>query len=386
MGIGNTNMPAPKAKTLELIKPLSIPSNIGSSKYASDKRPTDTRSIGGHSTGKRSTGGYSTGSKSKHHHSSKSSKLEKIGLLTSTSLSKHKKKKQEEPPSDEDSEEDAEDTEEDSDSDDSDETDDSSVSEAVSRSSNSTRSSKASDLFDRIIREGHKNKRDIRRSGIGYEFEAGTRHRSEHITDEQVMRSHIDEITNDLRGSTNAVFRSDYERMSDNKLGKLEQIGRLKDILTSDGHDLSGIPDLNKDSGIVEIDTVLAVLRMKNDRIRCSTLTEDVLVGLAEVLESTLDGETEIPILGWTPDYTGYRNSVSAKLHRMQFETSQVVGDMIEKMGISDGARVVLELLPGFLMYPKISSREKAKAGRSVPEANRSHAILNDAKNKTGKK
>jgi hypothetical protein len=68
-------------------------------------------------------------------------------------------------------------------------------------------------------------------------------------------------------------------------------------------------------------------------------------------------------MVGWKPDYTGYHNTVNVKLHRMRFETSQVVGNVIEKYNIGPTTRIIMELLPSFFLYPRQQRKQRGAPG-----------------------
>ena len=173
-------------------------------------------------------------------------------------------------------------------------------------------------------------------------------------------KKQINYVISNLRNETHTAIGEEKERMMDNKASKLEQIGQLKLGLEEEGIDCSSVSNPNMDSPISEIDGVLNILRLKNDRNRYSTIAEEVILGLAEGIETVFDGSRRIPILGWRPDYTGYHNTVNVKLHRMRFETAQVVGSIIEARKISASARIGLELLPSFLLYPRQQKLQKS--------------------------
>ena len=101
--------------------------------------------------------------------------------------------------------------------------------------------------------------------------------------------------------------------------------------LEEEGIDCGNVNNPSSDCQMDEIDSVLNILRLKNDRNRYSSLAEEVILGLAEGIEAIFDGSRKIPFLGWKPDFVGYHNTVNIKLHRMRFETSQVVGKIIER-------------------------------------------------------
>ena len=102
------------------------------------------------------------------------------------------------------------------------------------------------------------------------------------------------------------------------KANKLEQIASLKMSLSEEGVDLNDIPQVTIESSVDEINSILSLLSMKNNRYRYSTLAEEAISSCAEVLESVFDGSTNIPILNIAPDYTGYSSTVNVKLHRLR--------------------------------------------------------------------
>jgi hypothetical protein len=133
-------------------------------------------------------------------------------------------------------------------------------------------------------------------------------------------------------------------------------------------------------SPIAEIDSVLTILKLKNDRNRYSSLAEEVILGLAEGIETVFDGTREVPVLGWKPDYTDYHNTVTVKLHRMRFETSQVVGSIIDRYKIGPLTRIVMELLPSFFLYPRQQSKQRGAPGLHADFGERPGGRLSDAR------
>lgn len=183
------------------------------------------------------------------------------------------------------------------------------------------------------------------------------------LTEEQERRGHINAVMGDMRHETRTSFGVEYERIQDVKATKLEQIDQLRMTLVEEGIDCKSVGTPTKDSPVEEIDSVLAILKLKNDRNRYSTLAEEVILGVAEGIETVFDGTREVPIVGWKPDYTGYHNTVNVKLHRMRFETSQVVGEIIEKYNIGPKSRIAMELLPSFFLYPRQQKKQRGAPG-----------------------
>ena len=183
------------------------------------------------------------------------------------------------------------------------------------------------------------------------------------LTEEQVKRDHIDSVIGNIRNETRNTFSTDMERNQDMKANKLEQIASIKMTLNEEGIDTSMITVPSIQSSMEEVNSTLNLLLMKNNRYRYSTLAEEVISAGAEVLESVFDGTRTVPIFNITPDYTGYSSTVNVKLHRLRFETSQIVGDIVEKNNVSPITRILLELVPGFLLYPRVRSKQMTVTG-----------------------
>lgn len=202
----------------------------------------------------------------------------------------------------------------------------------------------------------------------------------EDVTDEQENRNNINAVFSDLRKETTTTFSAESARTEDLKANKLEQIGQLRMVLEDEGVDTSAIENPKPEDSMEKIDGVLNTLKLKNDRNRYSSLAEEVILGAAEGIESVFDGTRSIPVLGWKPDYTGYPSTVNCKLHRMRFETSQIVGQIIERHRIGPTARIIMELLPSFFLYPRQQRRQRGAPGlaNDPKVAAESRAVVGD--------
>lgn len=196
-----------------------------------------------------------------------------------------------------------------------------------------------------------------------YAAAAQPRSRRAPESSEQEQRRHIDSVVRGIRDETHTPMGADRERLQDIKSSKIAQIGQLRLALEEEGIDCSSVASPDHNSPMEEIDGALGILRLKNDRNRYSSMAEEVLIGAAEFVETVFDGEREIPLLGWRPDYTGYSSTVNCKLHRMRFETSQVVGDIIQKYSFGPTTRIILELLPSFFLYPRQQRKQRGRPG-----------------------
>jgi hypothetical protein len=199
-------------------------------------------------------------------------------------------------------------------------------------------------------------------SGDGRQSSSGPP-RLARLTEEQDRRGHINAVIGDMRHETRTSFGVEFERTTDVKSSKLEQIGQLRMTLEEEGINCDAVGTPTMDSPVEEIDSVLSILKLKNDRNRYSSLAEEIILGVAEGVETVLDGTRAIPVMGWKPDYTGYHNTVNVKLHRMRFETSQVVGNVIEKFNVGPNARIFMELLPSFFLYPRQQRKQRGAPG-----------------------
>ena len=112
------------------------------------------------------------------------------------------------------------------------------------------------------------------------------------------------------------------------------------------------------------------------------SLAEEVISAGAEILEGVFDGNREVPIFKIKPDYTGYSSTVNVKLHRLRFDTSQIVGDIVEKHNVSPFTRIMMELVPGLLLYPRIRSKMKTTTAPTSLTAKDSSKSFNHIRDK----
>lgn len=180
---------------------------------------------------------------------------------------------------------------------------------------------------------------------------------------QEISKNPLDDVLRELRNETVTEYAAEREDVRDRKSRKLEEIAQLKGILHDEGVDVSTVHVPTLEDSEDKIDSVLKILRLKNDRIRYSSLAEEMILGAAECIETVLDGTREIPVVGWKPDYTDYHNTVSVKLHRMRFETSQLINDAIQGWKLGPMTRIAVELLPSFFLYPRQRSKQRGNPG-----------------------
>lgn len=179
------------------------------------------------------------------------------------------------------------------------------------------------------------------------------------MTEEQRRRN----VIHDVLGVTETGRRFDLsqERDIDTKTSKLERIEMLRLMLEDDGIDCKNIKKLDINSSMVEIDSTLNLLKMRNDHSRFSTIAEEVIQTMAQGIETVLNGQNRIPIINMTPDYTGLSATMQVKMHRLRDETSAVVEDVVRSAGLGPKARLMFELIPTLFLYPINNARQKNK-------------------------
>lgn len=169
------------------------------------------------------------------------------------------------------------------------------------------------------------------------------------ITEEQKKQSIINSV---LSGTEDRTFSVDKEKEDDDKTMMLEQIDMLLDNLKDEGINLSRVPNVNYDSSFDEVEKVLKVLRLKNDRLRYQSFAEEGILAGSGVLEWLFDGKKTY--VGRKPDLTGWSATVNMKLRRMRYDTSTFVSDIMQDNNLGHGTRILLELVPSLFLYSKM--------------------------------
>jgi hypothetical protein len=167
-------------------------------------------------------------------------------------------------------------------------------------------------------------------------------------TAEQKRREHIESIV-----SNKEDFSLETEKKEDLKAAMLNDIDSLIGILVGMEIDLTRIPKVDNASSYEEISSVLRMLRRKNDHASYCSLADEVFLFGAHLLEELFDGKRTW-FERYQPDLTGWHNNVNVKLHRMRYDTSQLVSTIMQEYNIGPGTRILLELIPNMVLYSKM--------------------------------
>lgn len=173
-------------------------------------------------------------------------------------------------------------------------------------------------------------------------------------TKEQINQKTVDTIFNKNFSNDNNYeynYNLEDENREDLKMTLLEKIDNLTEELEDDGISLEKVPKVEYSSDLEKIEYVAKLLMLKSNRNRYATLGEEFILALANGLELVCNGEREF--LGIKPDLQGYSDVVKVKLRRLRNETSQVVGNIVEKYEISPFTTLLIELIPGMYLHSK---------------------------------
>lgn len=178
--------------------------------------------------------------------------------------------------------------------------------------------------------------------------------RLRYMTNEEKRQNVIGEVFEDLKeeNGSSPIISIEREKEEDEKARKLEQINFLRETLEDEGEDLNRIPNVTHSNSLEEIDTVLRLLILKNDRKRCCSFAEECILIGAHGVEWAFDGDKSY--FGHKPDMTDWHKSVQGKLRRMRHDTSNVVGNIMTSFGLGSGTRILLELIPSMFLYSRM--------------------------------
>jgi hypothetical protein len=171
------------------------------------------------------------------------------------------------------------------------------------------------------------------------------------MTNEDRKQRHINKVLGNMDRVDDDSGFVNQEEEDDEVARNLEQIDLLRTNLMNEGIDLERVPEVQHSSSRKEIKAVLRILQIKNDRLRYCDMFEEVILSMAYGLEGVFDGKKEY--FGSKIDLVGWPQSVKVKLHRMRYNTSSFVGDIMKGYNVGHGWRILLELLPSLFLYSR---------------------------------
>jgi hypothetical protein len=146
----------------------------------------------------------------------------------------------------------------------------------------------------------------------------------------------------------------------------LGDIGELRYELTQDEINISDVQEVSKDSSLDEVKSVYNILKRRYERRRLNSLGTEAVIALAQGLEYIFDGERKIG--PYAPDLTNWHNTVRTKLRKMRYETSSVVGTVLDKFNVGPMGRIAIELVPSALLHSKMRKDSRGKPSYSTDQ------------------
>jgi hypothetical protein len=156
----------------------------------------------------------------------------------------------------------------------------------------------------------------------------------------------------------------------------LGDIGELKHELEQDEVDISDVPAVTKDSTKDEVKSVYNILKRRYERRRLNSLGNEGIIAIAQGLEYIFDGERKIG--PYKPDLTNWNNTVRTKLRKMRYETSNVVGVVLDKLDVGSAGRIAIELVPSAFLHSKMRKDSRGKPSYSTDQMSAVVATLRD--------
>lgn len=172
-------------------------------------------------------------------------------------------------------------------------------------------------------------------------------------TMEQTKSDHISNVLSEFDGRDEMVLSIENEKREDMKSRMLEQIDMLRLSLEEDGIDVSRVDAVTPDDSYEKIESILKILRLKNDRNRYCSFAEEFIIFGAHTLEEIFNGE-RVFLGKYSPDLTGWHNTVNVKLRRMRYDTSTLVSNIMSDYNIGPGIRMALELIPSMFLHSRM--------------------------------
>jgi len=116
---------------------------------------------------------------------------------------------------------------------------------------------------------------------------------------------------------------------------------------------------LDYKSDITELKNTLRYLRRRYDRVRAQNLGKELIISGANLMEFIFDGKRSFG--PFTPDLTGWSNTIRPKVRRLQNETATIISDIMNDYKIGPWFRLGIELVPSAIIYSKMRKEQYGK-------------------------
>lgn len=123
-----------------------------------------------------------------------------------------------------------------------------------------------------------------------------------------------------------------------------------------------------------ELKNTLKYLRKRYDRIRAQNLGKELILSGANFLEYIFDGKRQFG--PFTPDLTGWSNTIRPKVRRLQNETATIISDIMNDYKIGPWFRLGIELIPSAIIYSKMRKEQYGKKNYAPSELSEAYDDL----------
>ena len=163
-----------------------------------------------------------------------------------------------------------------------------------------------------------------------------------------------------------------HERMDDEKLMMIEQIEELKINLELEDMDVSRFK-VNENDSFDTIRKIHTKLKLKSQYKSYSGMFEHSVILGAECVEWAFDGNKDY--FGYTPDMTGWSETIQVRLQRMKLETASFVSGIMQEYKMSSGLNIFFQLILSGVMHSVAKNKENQDAmlatnSKDPPEVN----------------
>jgi hypothetical protein len=190
--------------------------------------------------------------------------------------------------------------------------------------------------------------------------------------------SYLDDVLKNYSNYSKKIT-AEEDNEEELKIILLEDIDELKQELEADGSQLARIPEVNRDSKMIDIKEIHKILRLKYDRKRCTTLGTELILAGAKSLEWVFDGKRSFGI--YKPDLTDWSNTLRAKLRRLKYESSTIVSDAMQSLSFGPASRLALELIPSAILYSNMRKNAYGKTNYSPEQMSEAFEDLRQFEN-----
>ncbi len=118
---------------------------------------------------------------------------------------------------------------------------------------------------------------------------------------------------------------------------------------------------INEHSDPKKIKETLKYLRLRYERIRSHALGKELILSMAHVLEFLFDGKRKYG--PFTPDLTGWSNTIRPKVRRLQYETATIISEVMNDYKLGPWVRLGIELIPSAVLYSRSRKEQYGQKG-----------------------